>query len=253
MPRPRHRQRIVIVGAGFAGFRAARRLARRIGDAAEIALGNPTDYFLYLALPPEVAGGVLDLRRIAVPLQSALPGVRVLLGTVDQVDLHTGPAHPMTAQHAVRQGRRAARNLAASLGHGRRRAYRHHDLGFVVDLAGAKAAANPLGVPLSGLPAKAVTRGYRLRAIPANRVRIACEWLLDAVLSRQAVQLGLVRAAAVPLAVDRWSSRSGPDPVVDAARSSQTTAPQDHLGPMAPATGQRSRQARARPHGSRWD
>ena len=54
----------------------------------------------------------------------------------------------MTAQHAERQGRLAARNIAASLGYGHRRAYRHHDLGFVVDLGGAAAAANPLGVPL---------------------------------------------------------------------------------------------------------
>jgi NADH:ubiquinone reductase (H+-translocating) len=57
-------------------------------------------------------------------------------------------------------------------------------------------------VPLSGLPAKAVTRGYHLGAIPANRVRIACDWLLDAVLARQAVQFGLVRAAAVPLGIN---------------------------------------------------
>ena len=84
-----------------------------------------------------------------------------------------GQLTPMTAQHAERQGRLAARNIAASLGYGHRRAYRHHDLGFVVDLGGAAAAANPLGVPLSGLPAKAVTRGYHLAAIPANRVRIA--------------------------------------------------------------------------------
>jgi NADH:quinone reductase (non-electrogenic) len=69
----------------------------------------------------------------------------------------------------------------------------------VVDLGGAKAAANPLGVPLSGLAAKAVTRGYHLAMIPANRVRIAADWLLDAVLPRQTVQLGLVRGPAVPL------------------------------------------------------
>jgi NADH:ubiquinone reductase (H+-translocating) len=140
----------------------------------------------------------------------------------------------MTAQHAVRQGQLAAHNLAASLGHGRHRAYRHHDLGFVVDLAGAKAAANPLGVPLSGLPAKAVTRCYHLKAIPANRVRIAGDWLLNALLGRQTVQLGLVRAAAVPLDVDRWNSRSGPDPAVNAARSRQATAPADAWTPSAP-------------------
>ena len=127
-----------------------------------------------------------------------------------------GQLTPMTGQHAVRQGKLVARNIAASLGHGHRRAYRHHDLGFVVDLGGAAAAANPLGVPLSGLPAKAVTRGYHLGAIPANRVRIACEWLLDAVLPRQAVQFGLVPAAAVPLGAVNPDPRSQHQPTADA-------------------------------------
>jgi NADH dehydrogenase len=110
-----------------------------------------------------------------------------------------GEITPMTAQHAERQGRRAARNLAASLGHGQRRAYTHHDLGFVVDLADADAAANPLGVPLGGLPAKVVTRGYHLLAVPSNRVRIATDWLLDAILPPQTLSLGVVRGGAVPL------------------------------------------------------
>ncbi|MEV7073893.1 FAD-dependent oxidoreductase [Streptomyces sp. NPDC093990] len=110
-----------------------------------------------------------------------------------------GQYTPMTAQHAWRQGRVAALNVAASLGAGVRRPYEHRDLGFVVDLGGAKAAANPLGVPLSGLAAGAVTRGYHLAAMPGNRVRVAADWLLDAVLPRQAVQLGLVRSWSVPL------------------------------------------------------
>lgn len=110
-----------------------------------------------------------------------------------------GQYTPMTAQHAWRQGKVAALNVAASLGRGEPRPYRHSDLGFVVDLGGAKAAANPLGVPLSGVVAGAVTRGYHLAAMPGNRVRVAADWLLDAVLPRQGVQLGLVRSWSVPL------------------------------------------------------
>jgi NADH:ubiquinone reductase (H+-translocating) len=110
-----------------------------------------------------------------------------------------GELTAMTAQHAVRQGKRAGRNVAAGYGRGRRRAYKHHDLGFVVDLGGTQAAANPLGVPLSGLPARAVTRGYHLLSLPGNRIRTAAEWALEAVLPRQSVQLGLVRAPDVPL------------------------------------------------------
>ena len=98
----------------------------------------------------------------------------------------------MTAQHAQRQGKRAAYNIAASYGDGRRRAYKHHDLGFLVDLGGTQAAANPVGVPLGGLPAKAVTRGYHLLALPsaAGRVRVLMGWLLDLVIPPQLTRVG---------------------------------------------------------------
>ncbi|MET8632998.1 NAD(P)/FAD-dependent oxidoreductase [Streptomyces sp. NPDC004096] len=110
-----------------------------------------------------------------------------------------GQYTPMTAQHAWRQGKVCAHNVAASLGIGSRRVYRHRDLGFVVDLGGVQAAANPLGIPMSGLLAGAVARGYHLAAMPGNRVRVAADWLLEALLPRQGVQLGLVRSWSVPL------------------------------------------------------
>jgi NADH dehydrogenase len=132
------------------------------------------------------------------------PGVHACGDAAAVPDLtRPGEITPMTAQHAVRQGRRVARNIAASYGLRDPRPYRHTDLGFVVDLGGRDAAANPLHLPLSGLPAKAVTRGYHLLSLPGNRLRTGAQWLLDAVLTRQTVQLGLVRAAAVPLDTDR--------------------------------------------------
>lgn len=108
----------------------------------------------------------------------------------------------MTAQHAQRQGVLAARNVAASLGFGTAAHYQHHDLGFVVDLGAWQAAANPLHIPVSGFPAKVVTRGYHLLAMPGNRLRTAVDWLLETVTRRQTVHLGLVRSGAVPLDTD---------------------------------------------------
>jgi NADH:ubiquinone reductase (H+-translocating) len=123
----------------------------------------------------------------------------------------------MTAQHAQRQGKRAAHNIAASYGQGRRPPYKHHDLGFLVDLGGTQAAADPVGVALGGLPAKVATRGYHLLALPGNRIRTATDWLLDAALSRQVVQLGLVPPTAVELECTAMQHRApGPTPHADA-------------------------------------
>ncbi|MFD8573228.1 NAD(P)/FAD-dependent oxidoreductase [Streptomyces sp. NPDC059639] len=148
-------------------------------------------------------GRPLERGRLLVDPCLTVPGYPEVFACGDAAavpDLERpGEYTPMTAQHAWRQGRIAGINVAASLGRGERRAYRHKDLGFTVDLGGAKAAANPLGVPLSGPLAGAVTRGYHLAALPGNRVRVAADWLLDAVLPRQAVQLGLVRSWSVPL------------------------------------------------------
>jgi NADH dehydrogenase len=78
--------RIVIVGAGFAGYHAARTLSRLSRGRAEIALVNPMDYFLYLPLLPEVAAGVIDPRRVAVSLPETRPDVRLILGEADRLD-----------------------------------------------------------------------------------------------------------------------------------------------------------------------
>ncbi|MET7712225.1 NAD(P)/FAD-dependent oxidoreductase [Streptomyces sp. NPDC005407] len=151
-------------------------------------------------------GLAVERGRLLVDPKLTVPGHPEVFACGDAAavpDLTTpGEYNPMTAQHASRQGKVAGLNVAASLGHGEQRNYEHHDLGFAVDLGGVQAAANPLGVPLSGPLAGAVTRGYHLAAMPGNRVRVAADWLLDAVLPRQAVQLGLVRSWSVPLDTD---------------------------------------------------
>jgi len=133
--------------------------------------------------------------RLAVDSCLAVPGHPEIFACGDAAavpDLtRPGQITAMTAQHAVRQGRRAAGNLAASVGWGRHRPYRHHDLGFAVDLGGFQATANPAGVVVSGPAAKVMTRGYHLAAVPGNRARIATDWLLNTLLPRQTVRPGL--------------------------------------------------------------
>jgi NADH:ubiquinone reductase (H+-translocating) len=100
-----------------------------------------------------------------------------------------------TAQHAQRQGKTAARNVAASLGFGKAVDYRHRDLGFAVDLGGFDAVASPFGVSLGGLPGLVATRGYHLLSLPAtgNRIRVSVDWLLDWAIRPQVAQLGFLR------------------------------------------------------------
>lgn len=80
---------IVIVGSGFTGFTCARRLSRllrRRRDAVDITIISPVDYMLYTPLLPDVAGGVVDARFVAVPLANTLKGVRAVRDRVDAVD-----------------------------------------------------------------------------------------------------------------------------------------------------------------------
>ena len=109
----------------------------------------------------------------------------------------------MTAQHAERQGKLVARNIAASLGHGTARPYKHRDLGFLVDLGGLAGAANPLHIPLSGPVANAVTRGYHLAAMSGNRMRVLTDWTLNGITSPELTSLSLISAESVPLDVNK--------------------------------------------------
>ncbi|MFB6850042.1 FAD-dependent oxidoreductase [Streptomyces sp. NPDC056373] len=206
----------------------------------------------------ESLGLPMEKGRLLVDPHLRVPGRPELFACGDVAavpDLENpGSCTPMTAQHAWRHGKVAAENVAASLGlGGARKPYRHRDLGFVVDLGGAKAAADPLGVPLSGVPAGAVTRGYHLAAMPGNRVRVAADWLLDAVLPRQAVQLGLVRSWSVPLDTSspevarvpggpgqrqEASARSGPGAALAADTDDGGAGPARYRPPDEPAKGQ---------------
>ena len=104
-----------------------------------------------------------------------------------------GKITPPTAQHAIRQGKVLAHNVAASLGYGKPKNYKHRNMGLVVDLGPRYAVANPLNIQLSGLPAKAVTRAYHLYAMPrfVNRWAVALAYLTDVFFDRSVVSMGL--------------------------------------------------------------
>ncbi len=153
----------------------------------------PSPLIQTLGLPTEKG-------RLVVNADLSVPGLKDVwaLGDAAAVpDLAGDPSTPTapTAQHAQRQGIAVAHNVAATLGVGQARDYRHKDLGLVADLGGFDGVAKPLGVELTGPVAKSVARGYHLYALPttAAKVRVATDWLYASVLPTRVVNLNQVR------------------------------------------------------------
>ena len=146
--------------------------------------------------------------RLVVDGNMAVPGAADIYACGDCAavpDLtRPGQVCGMTAQHAQRQGKQVAKNVAASLGLGTARPYKHRDLGFLVDLGGLAAAVNPFKIPLSGPVASVITRGYHLWSMSGNRARVLTDWTLNAVTPAAVTSLGVIKS--VPLDVDSPSS-----------------------------------------------
>jgi NADH dehydrogenase len=179
-----------------------------------------------LGLPTRRGRLVVD-ETLAIPGHQGMWAAGDAAAVPDLAARRTGdepPDTPPTAQHAQRQGAVLGRNIAASLGVGHPRGYRHRDLGLVADLGGWDAVAKPLGVPLTGPLAKVVTRGYHLYALPAmaNRVRVATDWLFQTILPPESTQLSVVRPEDARLAaaqgVGPATSGSRDEPAVGSGR-----------------------------------
>ena len=117
-------------------------------------------------------------------------------------DLVTGGVCPPTAQHALRQARLLAQNLAASLEGGELRPFRYRQLGALVSLGRYKGVAKVLGVRLRGFPAWFLHRTYHLSRIPTvnRKVRVMIDWTVSLFFRRDVVQLGSLQRPHQPFA-----------------------------------------------------
>jgi NADH dehydrogenase len=99
---------------------------------------------------------------------------------------------PPTAQHAMRQGKIAAHNVAAALGNGRLRKFRYRTLGVFVDLGRQEAVATMVGVKLRGFPAWFAARTYHLMLMPGagRRTRLVVDWTVELIFGRSSSELG---------------------------------------------------------------
>jgi NADH dehydrogenase len=110
-------------------------------------------------------------------------------------DPRTGKPHPPTAQHAVREGKRAARNIAARFGRGERQPFDYRTMGQLAIVGERTGVADVMGHRFSGYIAWFMWRTYYLMRIPQmeKRIRVMLDWTLDLFFTRDLVQLAVTR------------------------------------------------------------
>jgi NADH dehydrogenase len=108
-----------------------------------------------------------------------------------------GQPCPPTAQHAIRQGRVVARNVAAALeAGGHKRRFRYKTRGVFVDMGRREAVAMTGQMRWSGTPAWILARSYHLLMMPGigRRARLLVDWNIGLLFGRDTAELGGVAA-----------------------------------------------------------
>jgi NADH dehydrogenase len=96
------------------------------------------------------------------------------------------------AQHAVRQAKVLAENVAAAVRGGPLVDYAHKNAGSVASLGLHKGVAHIYGRKLRGYPAWFLHRAYHLSRLPTfnRKARVLAEWILAGLFKREIVSLG---------------------------------------------------------------
>ena len=134
-----------------------------------------------------------------------------------------GGTHPPTAQHGLREGLTAARNIEAAISGAARRPFRYTTLGQLASIGHHTGVAQVFGMRFSGFAAWWLWRTVYLAKLPGigRKIRVAMQWTLDLLLSRQIEQfltprdLEQIEQLAALVRADRaeplWSTDSASD------------------------------------------
>jgi NADH dehydrogenase len=106
-----------------------------------------------------------------------------------------GQLCPPNAQHAVRQGRRLADNVLATIRGRTCTPYRHRNAGSVASLGLYQGVAQIYGRQMRGFPAWFMHRTYHLTRMPTfnKKSRILMDWTLGLLFPREIVSLGALQ------------------------------------------------------------
>jgi len=144
-----------------------------------------------LGLPLDRGGRIVVDREMRVEGADGVWAIGDAAAVPDPAKRGKSPSPP-TAQHAIRQGRRVARNVAATLGRGRVRPFRYRTLGVFVDMGRREAVAQTLVLRWRGLPAWWLARTYHLAMMPGlgRKLRLLTDWNVGLLFGRDTAELG---------------------------------------------------------------
>ena len=144
----------------------------------------------------QTLGVPLERGRVRVDEQLRVPGAPDVWALGDCASVpnaaEDGRPCPPTAQHAQRQAKRVGHNVAASIGFGSAKPFRHPNRGSVATLGVGDGVAQMGAIRMRGPVAWFAARGYHLLALPtlSRRVRVALDWTSQLLLPADVGQLG---------------------------------------------------------------
>lgn len=144
----------------------------------------------------------LDRGRIVVDETLAVPGRPGVWAVGDCAvipDRRTGRPYPPTAQHALREAKTAARNIAATLRGRPIRRFGFRTIGQLAAIGRRTGVARVFGIKFSGFIAWWLWRTIYLTKLPRleKKIRVAIDWTLDLIFTKDLVQFLTVRALAM--------------------------------------------------------
>lgn len=151
---------------------------------------------LLATLPCQTKGGRLLVNDcLDVP---GWPGVWALGDCALIPDQQTGGYHPPTGQHALREAKIVARNVAAAFRGTAKQPFRFKTIGQLAAIGRRTGVARILGFNFSGVIAWSLWRAIYLSKLPRieKKVRVVLDWLLDLIFSKDLVQFQTARGQA---------------------------------------------------------
>jgi NADH dehydrogenase len=136
-----------------------------------------------------------DLQRGRVVVESTLevprfPGVWAVGDCAAIIDPTSKNPYPPTAQHALREGRRAAKNICARLNGERASPFLYKAPGQLAAIGRRTGVARIFGLKFSGVVGWVLWRTVYLMKLPRleKKIRVGLRWVLDVVFERDLAQ-----------------------------------------------------------------